>query len=175
MPQINMFNSLKNPIPFIALIATFVLAVSIYNFLHSTFIYIPNVEIESKETISFIETDVCEIRDFPENFANLRIKTKATIWRTWDKIYLAPNGCTYQTDNFFDSLDVLDLKNYNGSGKESINILKSDEPFSNEVDVEIIGFPKIFHNEDGKNNIKLISEDIKIISTFREFEPRAAS
>ncbi len=157
-----------------------VFAVGFYNFLYFEFIEISDLNVNEVEIEKFIETSVCEIGDYPNNFENRQVKTKATLYTYEEKVILFPilygeNGCEYRTLNSFDSIATVEFQHYFGKNYNLKEILLDKKPFAKEIDVEIEGRIKLLPDEDGYKIIKLIPQNIKTISVIKKFSPKGAA
>ena len=131
-----------------------------------------------------IETSVCQIEDYSNDFKGKTVSFKATTFAFDRELILYPLHCTMQGDgsNYF--LDpTLELRNFRGTNNNLITILQSQRPPSNhpnykdvkEVDIKVTGIVKEFYDEDGHKIYSVVPEQIEIISAFRQFTPKGAA
>lgn len=154
-----------------------VIAFQCWNVLPANEFQIENFSVLAIEPIT-AQTSACELMDETGNFGGQLIGFQATAYVVYDgTVILYPNDCYCHTDNII--FVKLELDSYSGANSDLKALLEGKnrdlrDDFK-EVDVKIVGTAKITYDTKGYRYYSIFPTDIKLISSFRKFEPKGAA
>ena len=138
---------------------------------------VENLNVSVVEPIS-LQTSACQLMDETDNFDGKLLSFQATAYVIYDEtIILYPKDCYTHTGNM--TFVKLELGSYSGANSGLKFLLEGRNRNSwddfKEVDVKIIGTAKITYDAQGYKYYSISPTSIKLISSFRKFEPKGAA
>ena len=154
-----------------------VIAFQCWNILPTNEFQIQNLNVPAVEPIT-TQTSVCQLMDETGNFDGQLVSFQATAYVIYDgTIVLSPNDCYCHTGNM--TFVNLELDSYVGTNNGLKTLLEGKNRDSwddfKEVDVKIIGTAKVTYDAQGYKYYSIFPTDIKLVSSFRKFEPKGAA
>lgn len=168
-------------------IFTFALGITLVAFWNFIFPAIPQIEVLDEEQIIScqivpIETNACELRDFPDSFDGKWITLEATIYTVEDRVIVYPiDHClNYHCiahashDNWPPARPRMDFNGFREKYPKLFKKLSNKNPHNLEVDVRIEGEARKITDKYQRKMYLIIPENMQAISKFRKFFPKGS-